>query len=98
MTESYLAIVSAGGLELLTPETEHARQFLQRRCFGVRRGQEACYWAHLATENAELIRWLIQCGQQRPALWLLNQAALSAGGVTPSPDNFLDESAIFLTP
>lgn len=95
MTNSYLVIVSAEGLELLTEESTHARRFLIHRCFGRQRGREACYWAHLATENAELIHWLIQCGQQRPALWLLNQSARDAGLLAPASVNFLDETGIF---
>ncbi len=95
MTDAYLAIVSANGLELLTPETEHARQFLLRRCFGVRRGREVCYWACLPRENIELVQWLIICGQLRPALWLLNEAALDAGPITPTADHDLAGPEIF---
>ncbi len=86
MIDAYLAIVSANGLELLTPETEHARQFLFRRCFGVRRGREACFWAYLPSGNIELIQWLIVCGQSRPALWLLNESAIDSGLVAPIDD------------
>jgi len=85
MTNSYLAIVSDSGLELIAEESAHAERFLLRRCFGRRHSRERCYWACLDTENAELIRWLIACGQNRPALWLLNQALLDAGPVSPGP-------------
>ncbi len=81
MTEAYLVIVSPTGLELIAQETAHAERFLLRRCR--RRRHERCYWACLDTENAQLIRWLIACGHHRPALWLLNEAALDAGPVSP---------------
>lgn len=87
MTNSYLAVVSAYGLELIVPETAHARHFLMRRCFGVRQGSEACFWVCLPPENIKLIRWLTICDQRRPALWLLNQAALESGPISPTWDH-----------
>lgn len=82
MTDAYLLLVSAAGVERLAEETPSARGFLTRRCERSPRPL-ACYWAYLSPENAQLIRWLIACGQTRPALWLLNEAALDAGPVTP---------------
>ena len=89
MTNSYLAVVSADGLQLLAPETKHARRFLLRRCLDVRRGHEACYWVCLQTEKVELIQWLMLCDQRRPALWLLNQLAIESGPVAPTADQVL---------
>lgn len=83
MTDAYLVIVSAEGLELITRETTHARRFLARRCFDRRGNHEACYWACLPDREAKLIHWLIGCGQSRSALWVLNTAALDAGPIGP---------------
>lgn len=96
MTNSYLVIVSAEGLELIAEETDHAERFLMRRCCGRRRERESCYWACLETMNAELIRWLVACGQHRPALWLLNEAALDAGPITPDSDDLFAVANNFL--
>lgn len=98
MTNSYLVIASAAGLELIVEETAHAERFLMRRCGGRRRGHESCYWAYLETKNAELIRWLVACGQRRPALWLLNQAALEAGPVALMPADQNDLASNFFAP
>lgn len=95
MTEAYLVIVSPAGLELIAEETAHAERFLLRRCRRRRRSHERCYWACLDTDNAQLIRWLIACGHHRPALWLLNEAAIDAGLITPEPAGFSDTPPSF---
>lgn len=94
MTNSYLLIVSSDGLVLIANENMSTERFLARRCR--HRRHERCYWACLATENAQLIRWLIACGHHRPALWLLNEAALDAGPVMPSPANLPADAGNFL--
>jgi len=86
MTNAYLVVLSAEGVEIITEENTHARHFLLRRCFSVSCGREVCYWALLPTEKAEAIRWLILHGERLAAQWLLNESAIDSGLVAPIDD------------
>lgn len=94
MTDAYLLLISAAGVERIARETLPTRRFFTRRCERSRRPL-FCYWACLATENAQLVQWLISCGQNRPALWLLNEAALDAGLVTPEGPDVAESTPSF---
>ncbi len=86
MTDAYLVVLSAEGVEIITDENAHARHFLLRRCFAVNGGRESCYWALLPTQKAEAIRWLILHGERLAAHWLLNESAIDSGLVAPIDD------------
>lgn len=86
MTDAYLVVLSAEGVEKIAEENAHARHFLLRRCFSVSCGREVCYWALLPTEKAEGIRWLILHGERLAAQWLLNESAIDSGLIAPVDD------------
>ncbi|QDV78309.1 hypothetical protein [Botrimarina mediterranea] len=95
MNDSYLIVVSVDGVELVAAEHRHTARFLLRRCFSVRPGDEACYWALLPLEKAEAIHWLVSNGERRSALWLLRESAIDSGPMLPAYDESLVESPTF---
>jgi len=86
MTNAYLVVLSAEGVEIIIEENAHASHFLSRRCFSVSCGREVCYWTLLPTEKAEAIRWLILHGERLAAHWLLNESAIDSGLIAPTCD------------
>ncbi|WP_145111247.1 hypothetical protein [Botrimarina mediterranea] len=95
MNDCYLVVVSVEGVELIAPEHHHTSLFLLRRCFSMRAGNEACYWALLPCEKAEAIRWLISHQERRTALWLLTESTLDSGAILPDYDQFRVDEPTF---
>lgn len=86
MTDAYLIVLSAEGLEIISEENAHTRHFLLRRCFAVNSSRESCYWALLPTKKAEAIRWLILHGERLAVHWLLNESVIDSGLIAPVDD------------
>lgn len=82
MTDSYLVLISAAGVELLGAETPHTRRFLTRRC-ETARGRLACYWALLSECDAVAIGRLAKAGLYRDSFAWLTETALDAGLIAP---------------
>ena len=84
MTRSYLAIIGRTGVVRLVEETEHASRFLARRCYRSPPYREAIWWATLAPQAAETIRYLVDSGLCGLALECFSQEAQQLGSLPPS--------------
>ncbi len=83
MAHAYLGILSARGLELLVPETEHALAFLLRRAYRRRPHKLACCWAVMPEDAASGIHMLISAGLYEQAFLALNAESLEIGTIPP---------------
>lgn len=84
MTRSYLAVIGAAGVVRLVEETEHASRFLALRCYRSPPYREALWWATLAPQTAETIRYLADSGFSELALECFSQEARQLGSLPPT--------------
>ena len=83
MTNSYLGIVTARGLETLVVETEHAAPFLLRRVARRPFGEALALWAVLDDRVARDLTQHISGGRFEVALRELDARALHLGTLLP---------------
>ena len=83
MTNSYLGIVTARGLETLVVETEHAAPFLLRRVSRRPFGEAIALWAVLDDRTARDLTQQITSGRFEVALRELDARALHLGTLLP---------------
>lgn len=83
MTNSYLGIITARGLETLVVETEHAALFLLRRVARRPLGEAVVFWAVLDDRAARDLARQIGSRQFEESLRQLNARALHLGTLLP---------------
>lgn len=83
MTNAYLVLLSAAGVETIAEETPHTRRFFERRSL-LSGDRFACYWALLPTDDADEIIRLTRRGERAAAQRRLAETLLDAGPISPS--------------
>jgi hypothetical protein len=95
VTNSYLGIITARGLETLVLETEHAAPFLFRRMARQPRGEAMGCWAVLDEKTARDLTRQVAARRFEEALRQLSIRALHLGTLLPpTQEDNLMKSAI----
>ena len=90
---SFVGIVTPGGLDVFVPETEHAVRFLMRRLQRWRATPAACFWAVMRGDHAARVVWALEQEHASLAWSILQTNARSVGRIVPTTpeDLFGDE-------
>ena len=83
MTDSYLGVITARGLERLVIETEHAARFLFRQAARWPQGEAMVCWAVLDEKTARDITRQIKCRNPEEAFRQFNTRAYHLGTLVP---------------
>ncbi len=83
VTNSYLSIITARGLETLVLETEHAALFLLRRVARQPLGSAVAFWTVLDDKTARSVTAHVAARQFQEAFRQLNKRALHLGSLLP---------------
>ena len=86
MTQCYVGIITRRGLVGLFLENDHVVHFLVRRLYRRRPYSGIGFWSVLPEEAAEVIQALLELGEHREALRMLQSSSLHFGSILPSDE------------